>query len=74
MTSIAEGRKALAQLAKRNPRDAKLYETVAAALESIGDRLKVVENKLRKKDGPTSAHHRTAKRLQRWAGIQSDED
>jgi len=67
MTTIAEGRKALGQLAKRNPRDAKLYETVSASLESIGDRLKAVESKL--KDGPASAHHLVAKRLQRRAGI-----
>ena len=69
MTTIAEGRRALAQLATRNPRDAKLYETVSASLESIGDRLKAVESKLREKDGPASAHHLVAKRLRRRAGI-----
>ena len=69
MTTIAEGRKALGQLAKRNPRDAKLYETVSAALDSIGERLKTIESKLREKEGPVSAHHLVAKRLQRRAGI-----
>ena len=50
MPAIAEARRALEELAKRNPRDRELYMALSKALDALGRRLAEVEHKLREKD------------------------